>query len=134
MVRLPSSILAIFLSFSSGLFGALLIHLILICYPDNTYSISRTAQIWQYVLLGGLIAVAVYVALGAGSSVLGFSGSKIGNPTNFFAYSAIGLFSGMFSDRAADWLSTRATFVAAKVPQAKPEKKPPNVPATGETA
>lgn len=116
LFSIPPSILPILLSFTSGLFGALLITLILIVYPNNNYSVSRHGDFFQHVFLGGIIAMAIFVVLGAGSSVLGFNNSGLGSPENFLSYAAIGIFSGMFSNRAADWLSNRADFRSSETP------------------
>jgi len=113
LFSIPPSVMPIMMTFFSGLFGALLVNLILIVYPKNSYSVSHAASFTQHVLLGGLIATAIFVVLGAGSSVLGFSGGGLGDPNNYLSFSAIGLFSGMFSNRAADWLSQRADFFKA---------------------
>lgn len=110
--ELPPIILPMILTFASGLFGSLLINLILIVYPDNhnkKFSIYKGQLFVQHVILGGLIAVAVYVVIGAGASVLAISGSSP-SPDNFLTFSAIGLFAGMFSDRAASWLEQNIPF------------------------
>jgi hypothetical protein len=127
----PPIVMPIFLTFFSGMFGALLIHLILICYPENNYDFRRSADISQYVLLGGLIATAIYVALGAGASMLGFSDAGTYQPDNYLSFGAIGLFAGMFSNRAADWLSDQSKLImhgpgkgGAPAPTAAPTPTP----------
>lgn len=109
--ELPPTILPMILTFVSGLFGSLLINLILIVYPGNKFSIYEGERFVQHVILGGLIAVAVYVVVGAGASVLAISGNTP-TPNNFLTFSAIGLFAGMFSDRAAKWLTRNIPFNA----------------------
>jgi hypothetical protein len=108
MVSLPPSLMAIFLAFTSGLFGALLITLVLFVYPDDPrFSFSRSKSYGGRILLGGLIALGVFVLLFSGVAVL--SGSETtGASQNLMAYAAIGILSGMFSDQAASWLSRRA--------------------------
>lgn len=103
----PPSILPLFMSFASGLFGSLLINLILVVYPDNNSNVRKGIEFLQHVFLGGLIAAAVFVVIGSGTAVLGFSsaGEGVGN---FLSFSALGLFSGMFSKQAAHWLDKQA--------------------------
>ncbi|MEO9601596.1 hypothetical protein [Parasphingorhabdus sp.] len=109
---IPPTVMPIILTLISGAFGAVLIHLILLCYPDNEYSIKQSRHMFQYVGLGALIATAIFVVLVAGNSVIGFSGQGMGEPDKYLTFSSIGLFSGMFSNRAADWLSDKASFLS----------------------
>ncbi|MGZ8997946.1 MAG: hypothetical protein ACXW2T_03720, partial [Allosphingosinicella sp.] len=70
---------------------------------------TRSASYGGRILLGGLIALGVFVLLFSGVAVLGGSESNA-NSHNLMAYAAIGILSGMFSDQAAGWLSERSTF------------------------
>lgn len=108
LVYLPPSLMAIALAFSSGLFGALLITLVLFVYPENQFKFTRSASYGGRILLGGLIALGVFVLLFSGVAVLG--GVEGSNTQNLMAYAAIGILSGMFSDRAAGWLSEQSGF------------------------
>jgi len=108
LVYVPPALMAIVLAFASGLFGALLITLVIFVYPDSRFKFTRSASYGGRILLGGLIALGVFVLLFSGVAVLGGSGTS-GNSQNLMAYAAIGILSGMFSDQAAGWLSQRST-------------------------
>lgn len=110
LVPLPPSLMQIILSFFSGLFGALLVTLVLAVYPNNDLGITTPGGNYgERILLGGLIAVCVFVVVGGGAAVLGSTNSFADGTANFQAFSAIGVLAGMFSDRVAKWLSDRAT-------------------------
>jgi hypothetical protein len=104
------------LAFASGLFGALLITLVLVVYPKNDLTLSSgEGGYGARILLGGLISICVFVVLGGGTAVLGTSGAFAEGEANFLAFCAIGILAGMFSDRVANWLSARAeTFFTAE--------------------
>ena len=104
----PPSLLQLLLAFVSGAFGALLVTLVLIVYPANPLHIASASSYFARILLGGLIAVCVYIMLLGGSSVLGSSGGFNGAEANYMAFCAVGILAGMFSDRVAAWLSSRA--------------------------
>jgi hypothetical protein len=108
LVYVPPALMAIILAFASGLFGALLITLVVFVYPENKFNFTRSEAYWGRILLGGLIALGVFVLLYSGVAVLG--GVETGNSQNLMAYAAIGILSGMFSDQAAGWLSEKSTF------------------------
>jgi hypothetical protein len=108
LVHVPPTLMAIFVAFSSGMFGALLITLVLYVYPDNRYSFTRSHSFGGRILLGGLIALGVFVLLFSGVAVLGGSDNAAEGSHNVMAYSAIGILCGMFSDQAAAWLSGQA--------------------------
>ncbi|HYE27522.1 MAG TPA: hypothetical protein VEA61_04730 [Allosphingosinicella sp.] len=108
LVHVPPTLMAIFVAFSSGMFGALLITLVLYVYPDNRYSFTRSHAFGGRILLGGLIALGVFVLLFSGVAVLGGSDNAAEGSHNVMAYSAIGILCGMFSDQAAAWLSGQA--------------------------
>ena len=108
LVHVPPALMAIFVAFSSGMFGALLITLVLYVYPDNRYSFTRSHSFGGRILLGGLIALGVFVLLFSGVAVLGGSDNAAEGSHNVMAYSAIGILCGMFSDQAAAWLSGQA--------------------------
>jgi hypothetical protein len=109
LVYIPPAMMAIILAFSSGLFGALLITLVIFVYPENSFNFTRSNSFFGRILLGGLIAIGVFVLLFSGVAVLGGSGGDASSH-NLMAYSAIGILSGMFSDQAAAWLSSRSVF------------------------
>lgn len=99
----------IILVFVSGLFGALLITLVLIVYPNTKLTLSSPGTDYgARILLGGLIAVCVFVVIGGGTAVLGTSDPIAEGDINFLAFCSIGILAGMFSDRVANWLSDRA--------------------------
>ena len=112
LVYVPPSLTGIILASVSGLFGALLITLILFVYPDNSYKFTRTKSYFGRILLGGLIALGVFVLMFSGVSVLAGSNGSAGTQ-NLIAYGGIGLLAGMFSDHAAAWLSDRSVFKPA---------------------
>ena len=107
LVYVPPALMAIILAFTSGLFGALLITLVIFVYPDSRFKFTKSASYAGRILLGGLIALGVFVLLFSGVAVLG--GNDTGNSQNLMAYAAIGILCGMFSDQAAGWLSERST-------------------------
>ncbi len=107
LVYVSPNLMAIILAFTSGLFGALLITLVIFVYPDSRFKFTKSASYAGRILLGGLIALGIFVLLFSGVAVLG--GNDSGNSQNLMAYAAIGILSGMFSDQAAGWLSERST-------------------------
>lgn len=121
LVYVPPALMAIILAFASGLFGALLITLVIFVYPDNKFNFTKSASYGGRILLGGLIALGIFVLLFSGVAVLGGSESNA-NSHNLMAYAAIGILSGMFSDQAAGWLSERSTFAS---PGGTPTGPPP---------
>lgn len=129
LVYVPPALMAIILAFASGLFGALLITLVIFVYPDSKFKFTKSASYGGRILLGGLIALGVFVLLFSGVAVLGGSESNA-NSHNLMAYAAIGILSGMFSDQAAGWLSERSTFVSTSGGPADPP--PPDVPDSSE--
>jgi hypothetical protein len=134
LVFVTPSLMPIILAFASGLFGALLITLVLSVYPANRFKFTKSNSYSGRLLLGGLIALGVVVLLFSGVAVLGGEG---GTPEsqNMMAYAAIGLLAGMFSDQAADWLSRTSRFAATgpgdenqegqPAPAAPKERTPP---------
>jgi hypothetical protein len=109
LVYVPPALTGIILASVSGLFGALLITLILFVYPDNRYKFTRTKSYFGRILLGGLIALGVFVLMFSGVAVLAGPNAS-GSAQNLIAYAGIGILSGMFSDQAAGWLSDRSVF------------------------
>lgn len=109
LVYVPPALTGIVLATVSGLFGALLITLILFVYPDNRYKFTRTKSYFGRILLGGLIALGVFVLMFSGVAVLAGPNAS-GSAQNLIAYGGIGLLAGMFSDQAAGWLSDRSMF------------------------
>jgi len=109
LVYVPPALTGIILATVSGLFGALLITLILFVYPDNRYKFTRTKSYFGRILLGGLIALGVFVLMFSGVAVLAGPNAS-GSAQNLIAYGGIGILAGMFSDQAAGWLSDRSVF------------------------
>lgn len=109
LVYVPPALTGILLATVSGLFGALLITLILFVYPDNRYKFTRTKSYYGRILLGGLIALGVFVLMFSGVAVLAGPNAS-GSAQNLIAYGGIGILAGMFSDQAAGWLSDRSVF------------------------
>lgn len=91
------------------MFGALLVALIIMVYPNNSEGFTRTEGFLARVVVGGLISICVYLVLGSGSAVLAGSGALDVSSSNVMAFCAVGVLSGMFSDRVAFWLSQRAS-------------------------
>lgn len=109
IVEFPPAMLQILLAFVSGLFGALLVTLVLVVYPNTEFAgVSVGKEYLSRLLLGGLISVGTYVILGGGSAVLGNTTPFGENQSNFMTFCAVGVLAGMFSDRVAAWLSQRA--------------------------
>jgi hypothetical protein len=116
MLRLtwiPPATMQIVLSFVSGLFGSLLVTLVLAVYPNNDLHFTGSDSYWNRILLGGLIAVGVYVVIGGGLAVLGAKNGTPDGGTNFLSFCAIGMLAGMFSDKFAGWLSDNAQKLTA---------------------
>ena len=109
LVYVPPALTGIILASVSGLFGALLITLILFVYPDNRYKFTRTKSYYGRILLGGLIALGVFVLMFSGVAVLAGPNAS-GSAQNLIAYGGIGILARMFSDQAAAWLSDRSMF------------------------
>ncbi|MEA3037945.1 MAG: hypothetical protein QOE79_458, partial [Sphingomonadales bacterium] len=109
LVYVPPSLTGIILASVSGLFGALLITLILFVYPNNRFKFTRTKSYYGRILLGGLIALGVFVLMFSGVAVLAGPNAS-GSAQNLIAYGGIGILAGMFSDQAAGWLSDRSVF------------------------
>jgi len=129
ITAIPPALMQILLCFLSGLFGALLITLVLLVYPNNDLSFSKTNSFWNRILLGGLIAVGVFVMIAGGVAVLGSSEAMLNGQGNFLSFCAIGMLAGAFSDRFAKWLSDNATMlVHTKQPEALPA---PNIAPAG---
>ncbi|MFL6759042.1 hypothetical protein [Sphingomonas sp.] len=108
LIQFPPALLQILLTFVSGLFGALLVTLILIVYPRTRIAKASQAKPVTRTFLGGLIAVCVYIVLLSGIAVVGSGTSGSGAGSNYMAFCGIGILAGMFSDRVAGWLSERA--------------------------
>jgi hypothetical protein len=105
---IPPATMQIVLSFVSGLFGSLLVTLVLAVYPNNDLHFTGSDSYWNRILLGGLIAVGIYIVLGGGMAVLSAGKADPGGATNFLSFCAIGMMAGMFSDKFAGWLSRNA--------------------------
>lgn len=110
LIQFPPVMMQFILALVSGLFGSLLVMLVVIVYPKNDIGIGTIGgNFGERILLGGLIAVCVLIVLGGGTAVLGAGAAFSAGEANFQAISAICVLAGMFSDRVADWLSDRAT-------------------------
>lgn len=121
-IHFPPLLLQILLALAAGSFGALLLTIVLSVYPSTAIKFTSGQGFELRVLLGGLIAVGVYVVLSGGVSVLGSSSALGDGPINVMTFCAVGILAGMFSDRVAFWLSEKAdVFFATEQP------KPPTV-------
>ena len=123
----PPAVMHILLAFVSGMFGALLVTLVLVVYPQNDLKLSTGGGGYAArIFLGGLISICIFVVLGGGTAVLGTSGGVGDGDANFLAFCSIGILAGMFSDRVAQWLSGRAdAFFSRKDPDGtKPDPEP----------
>ena len=108
LVLFPPALLQILLTFFSGLFGAIVVTLVLLVYPKSKFNITASKETWARIFLGGLIALCVYIVLLGGTAVVGASSGLSGAGSNYMAFCGIGILAGMFSDRVAFWLSDRA--------------------------
>lgn len=127
LVGVPPSITQILLSFFSGMFGGLLLTLVLIVYPKTNLNLSSPESSYgARILLGGLIAVGVFIVLGGGTAVLGTASAFAEGKANFMAFSAVCVLAGMFSDRVAHWLSQRADTFFATDKNNEPTSPPAN--------
>ena len=124
LIQFPPALLQILLTFVSGLFGALLVTLILIVYPRTKIAKASQARPVTRTFLGGLIAVCVYIVLLSGIAVVGSGTTGSGAGSNYMAFCGIGILAGMFSDRVAGWLSDRADQFFKAGPQSGEKKTP----------
>ena len=109
LIEFPPSMTQILLAFVSGMFGSLLLTLVLIVYPKTDMTLGATDKGYgPRILLGGLISLCVFVVIGGGTAVLGANDALSEGKANFLAFCAIGILAGMFADRVAAWLSERA--------------------------
>lgn len=117
-IHFPPLLLQIVLALAAGCFGALLLTIVLSVYPSTKMKFTSGEGFELRVLLGGLIAVGVYVVLSGGVSVLGSSSALGDGPINVMTFCAVGILAGMFSDRVAFWLSEKAdVFFATEGPK-----------------
>lgn len=125
---LPPAVMQIVSALVSGMFGALLLTLVLIVYPSSDLNFTRPGGNYgERIMLGGLIALCVLIVLGGGTAVLGTDNAFSQGTANVQAFSAIGILAGMFSDRVAQWLSARAiTFFGDKAQKATAASAPPS--------
>jgi len=105
---IPPSTLPFYLIFLSGLFGAVLFQIIVRVYPDNGLIRDHSDNFVYRIVLGGAIAVALFVLLASGSALLGSAENLANANRNIYSLSSIGVLAGMFSNRVAAWLSARA--------------------------
>lgn len=108
MVPFPPTLMQFILAFSAGMFGALLITLVLSVYPKHEFSFAASEGFKNRILLGGMISLCVYIVLGGGSAILGTADPFSGGQANVMTFSAVGVLAGMFSDKVAVWLAARA--------------------------
>lgn len=138
LTEFPPAMTQILLAFVSGLFGSLLLTLVLIVYPNTDMKLGETGKGYgPRILLGGLISLCVFVVIGGGTAVLGTNNAFAGGESNYLAFCAIGILAGMFSDRVASWLSERAdTFfkLSAQAAAAKATAEAERATAEAETA
>lgn len=120
LVEFPPVMIQILLAASSGAFGALLVTLVLVVYPQTTFAFSSGGAFGPRVALGALISVCVFVVLGGGAAVLGSTAAFDSGQANFMTFCAVGLMAGMFSDRVAFWLSQRANAFFVEKPAPAP--------------
>lgn len=125
LVDFPPPVLQLLLAASAGAFGALLITLILLVYPKTELKFSTSSGFWERIMLGGFIAVCVYIVLLGGSAVLGTASFDQGG-ANYMTFCAISVLAGMFSDRVAFWLSNRADMFFKEEAADDPRGDPPN--------
>lgn len=111
LVDLPPVMMQIILSSVSGLFGALLITLILAVYPNNSFQFATSDDYFKRLFLGGLIALCVFVIIGGGIAVVQTDSGVLQGNGNYLSLCAIGILAGMFSDRVALWISLRSSTV-----------------------
>lgn len=116
LIETPPALMHILLAFFSGLFGAMLISLILAVYPHNEFEFTKAHGYFKRIFLGGLVSICVFVVIGGGLAVLETGGGIFDGSGNAMSFAAIGVLAGMFSDRVALWLSQRAETFFAKVP------------------
>lgn len=125
LVYFPPTLVQILLALVSGLFGALLITLVLAVYPKSSVKFAGGEGFGARILLGGLIAVGVFIVLRGGVSVLGTPAELSTAPSNVMTFCALGILAGMFSDRVAFWLSEKAEiFFARTRTEDGPEREP----------
>ena len=111
---LPPFLIQILLSMFSGMFGAMLVALVILVYPNSDLAPSEGRGYGARVILGGLIAICVYLLLGSGATMLGNNATTDVSSANVMAFCSVGVLAGMFSDRVAQWLSQQANaFFAA---------------------
>jgi hypothetical protein len=116
LVPLPPAMLQILLTFVSGIFGAILITFVLLVYPKGALKVTQTTKTWTRIMLGGMVALCVYIVLLGGTAILGTNTGIIAAGTNYMAFCGIGILAGMFSDRVAGWLSDRADSFFSRPP------------------
>jgi len=117
-VQFPPTLLQFILALTAGMFGALLVTLVLAVYPRHDFQFMASEGYFKRILLGGMIALCVYIVLGGGSAILGSADPFTGGEANVMTFSAVGVLAGMFSDKVAGWLSKRADGVFAAAPPA----------------
>jgi hypothetical protein len=104
----PPNIIDFPFVFISGLFGSILFQLIISVYPEKKFRDEKTSSFFSRTILGGAISVALFTVLASGIAVLGASEAFAGAERNILALASVGVLAGMFSNRAAGWLSSQA--------------------------
>lgn len=108
LVVFAPAILFLFLTLTAGCLGALLITLVLFVYPNQEVKDQVSPSYFARITLGGIIALCVYIIIVGGSGILGTGSRLAEGEANYMTFCAIGILAGMFSDRAAGWLSLTA--------------------------
>jgi hypothetical protein len=116
-VNIPPFLMQIVLAFFAGMFGALLVTLVLVVYPNNAIGPSVGVNYAARLFLGGLISLGAYILIAGGTAIVGAEAALEDGHANYMTFCAIGVLAGMFSDRAAAWISRRADSFFAGAPQ-----------------
>ncbi len=120
------------LSYSAGALGALIITLIVVVYPGNASITAAGMHFYPRVAVGGLVAICIYLVLGAGSSLVNSGlGGVDADKMNVMGLAFISVLAGAFSDQVAAWLANRASIFFAVAPKVMVADDPPASPPSG---
>jgi hypothetical protein len=120
LVSAPPFLTQLLLITVSGAFGAVLVLLIVIVYPDNQMKLTRGEGYFARIALGAIVAIALYVILTSGVAVIQGAPALAGG-TNAMAFALVGLIAGAFANNVARWISERAdTFLGLKEEPKRP--------------
>lgn len=107
LVSAPPFLTQLLLVTVSGAFGAVLVLLIVLVYPDNEISLARGEGFFARIALGSIVAIAFYVILTSGVAVIqGDPG--IASDANVMAFALVGLLAGAFANKVARWLTNHS--------------------------